>query len=124
MYWDSSINLPKILTPILNDSGRLGELKISKKTAHVRANCISCFMLNGNDRIAFPNCTKSEKFSQFLVDVMECNPQNRTYLVLDNFATYDAKKVKEKASEPNIELIYLLPYSPDLNPIELLWKNI
>jgi len=100
------------------------ELKISKKTAHLRANCIGCFMLNGNDSIAFPNHTKSEEFSQFLVDVRECNPLNRICLVLDNFATHKSKKVKEKASELNIELIYLPPYSPDLNPIEYLWKNI
>jgi putative transposase len=45
-------------------------------------------------------------------------------LVLDNFATHKAKKVKEKASELNITLIYLPPYSPDLNPIECLWKSI
>jgi putative transposase len=32
--------------------------------------------------------------------------------------------VKEKACELNIELIYLPPYSPDLNPIEYLWKRI
>ena len=32
--------------------------------------------------------------------------------------------VREKASELNIELIYLPPYSPDLNPIEYLWKSI
>jgi len=44
--------------------------------------------------------------------------------VLDNFATHKAKKVKEKASELNITLIYLPPYSPDLNPIEYLWKSI
>jgi putative transposase len=44
--------------------------------------------------------------------------------VLDNFATHKAKKVREKASELNIELIYLPPYAPDLNPIEYLWKSI
>jgi transposase len=43
-------------------------------------------------------------------------------LVLDNFATHKAKMVREKASELNIELIYLPPYSPDLNPIEYLRK--
>ena len=44
--------------------------------------------------------------------------------MLDNFATHKAKKVREKARELNIELIYLPPYSPDLNPIEYLWKSI
>jgi len=42
----------------------------------------------------------------------------------DNFATHKAKRVREKANELNIILIYLPPYSPDLNPIEYLWKSI
>ena len=100
------------------------ELNLKKKTAHLKANCIGCFMLNGHDTIAFPNHTKSEDFCNFLMDVRRCNPINRICLVLDNFATHKAKKVREKATELNIELIYLPPYSPDLNPIEYLWKNI
>jgi putative transposase len=100
------------------------KLKMKKKTAHIRANSIGCFMLNGHDTIAFPNHTKSEDFCQFLMEVRRCNPINRICLVLDNFATHKAKKVKEKASELNIELIYLPPYSPDLNPIEYLWKSM
>jgi putative transposase len=81
-------------------------------------------MLNGHDTIAFPSHTKSEEFCKFLVEVRRYNPLNRICLVLDNFATHKAKKVKEKASELDIELIYLPPYSPDLNPIEYLWKSI
>lgn len=100
------------------------ELNLKKKTAHLKANCIGCFMLNGHDAIAFPNHTKSEDFSEFLMEVRRCNPINRICLVLDNFATHKAKKVREKATKLNIELIYLPPYSPDLNPIEYLWKSI
>ncbi len=100
------------------------ELNIKKKTAHLKANCIGCFILNGHDSIAFPSHTKAEDFCQYLIEVRRYNPLNRICLVLDNFATHKAKKVKEKASELNIELIYLPPYSPDLNPIEYLWKNI
>ena len=74
-------------------------------------------MLNGHDNIAFPSHTKSEDFCQFLMDVRRYNPLNRICLVLDNFATHKAKKVKEKASELNITLIYL-------PPIEYIWKSI
>jgi len=81
-------------------------------------------MLNGHDTIAFPNHTKSEDFCQFLSLVRSNHPKNRICLVLDNFPTHKAKKVKDKASELNIELVYLPPYSPDLNPIEYLWKSI
>jgi putative transposase len=100
------------------------ELKLKKKTAHLSANSIGCFMLNGIDTIAFPIHTKTEDFCQFLAEVRNRNSNNRICLVLDNFATHKAKLVKNKAKELNIELIYLPPYSPDLNPIEYLWKSI
>jgi putative transposase len=100
------------------------ELKQKKKTAHLRANSIGCFMLNGIDTIAFPVHTKTEDFCTFLTEVRNRNSSNRICLILDNFATHKAKSVKDKAEELNIELIYLPPYSPDLNPIEYLWKSI
>jgi len=100
------------------------KLKQKKNTAHLKANSIGCFMLNGIDTIAFPPHTKSEDFCKFLLDVRSHNPVNRICLVLDNFATHKAKKVREYAKELNIVLIYLPPYSPDLNPLEYLWKSI
>ena len=44
------------------------------------------------------------------------------YVVLDNAAYQRCKKVKSCAAELNINLIYLPPYSPNLNLIERLWK--
>ena len=100
------------------------ELKIKKKTAYIYANSIGCFMLNGHDTIEFPDRTKSGDFCEFLSEVRSNNLINRICLILDNFPTHKAKKVREKASELNIEFIYLPPYSPDLNPIEFLWKSV
>jgi putative transposase len=93
------------------------ELKKKKNTAHLKANSIGCFMLNGIDAISFPIHTRAEDFCEFLMKVRGYNPVGRICLVLDNFATH-------KAKELNIELIYLPPYSPGLNPIEYLWKSI
>ena len=100
------------------------ELKKKKNTMHLKANSIGCYMLNGIDTISFPIHTKAEDFCEFLTRVRDCNPIGRICLILDNFATHKAKRVREKAKELNIELIYLQPYSPDLNPIEYLWKSI
>ena len=41
---------------------------------------------------------------------------------MDNAAYQKCEKVKLKAQELNINLIYLPPYSPNLNLIERLWK--
>ena len=47
-----------------------------------------------------------------------------TIIILDNFRTHHAKKVKKEAEKLNISLVYLPPYSSDLNPIENVWKII
>jgi transposase len=41
---------------------------------------------------------------------------------MDDGAYSRAPKVSELNKEFGIELIYLLPYSPNLNPIERFWK--
>lgn len=49
-------------------------------------------------------------------------PNQFLYVILDNAAYQRCKKVKHKAEELNINLIFLPPYSPNLNLIERLWK--
>lgn len=51
------------------------------------------------------------------------NPdEDKIYLVLDGAAYNRSKKVKALAKKLNIRILYLPPYSPNLNPIERLWK--
>jgi len=51
------------------------------------------------------------------------NPnENKIYFVLDGAAYNRSKKVKDLARKLNIRILYLPPYSPNLNPIERLWK--
>ena len=45
-------------------------------------------------------------------------------IVIDNFASHRSKLVKDKAKDLGLYLVYLPPYSPDLNPIEFIWKSI
>jgi hypothetical protein len=39
-------------------------------------------------------------------------------VVMDNLAAYKAQRIKELIEERGCELLYLSPYSPDLNPIK------
>jgi transposase len=39
-------------------------------------------------------------------------------VVMDNLAAYKAQRIKDLIEERGCELLYLSPYSPDLNPIE------
>ena len=49
-------------------------------------------------------------------------PDELLYVILDNAAYQRCKKVKDCAAGLNINMIYLPPYSPNLNLIERLWK--
>lgn len=48
----------------------------------------------------------------------------RVYLILDNASYNHAHSVKDRAAQLRIILDYLPPYSPNLNPIERLWKFV
>jgi transposase len=52
------------------------------------------------------------------------NPGHEIVIVLDNFRSHRAKKTISCATECDVQLAFLPPYSPDLNPIEFIWKSI
>jgi transposase len=47
---------------------------------------------------------------------------DKIYLILDNAGYYKGEKIREYLKNSKIELIFLPPYSPNLNLIERLWK--
>ncbi len=49
-------------------------------------------------------------------------PDKILYIILDNAAYQRCNKVAEKARQLKINLVFLPPYSPNLNLIERLWK--
>ena len=64
------------------------------------------------------------EFLQKLRDVVTPNrfaPNEKIVLVVDNHPSHSTEYVRELASQLNIELLRLPPYSPELNSIEALW---
>ncbi len=45
-------------------------------------------------------------------------------VVMDNLAAHKVRGVAEAIHAADAALLYLPPYSPDLNPIEKLWSKI
>jgi len=45
-------------------------------------------------------------------------------MILDNFSSHRAEAVRKEAEKLGIHLVFLPPYSPDLNPIEFVWKSL
>lgn len=64
-----------------------------------------------------------ESIMDFLSKIKETHPTISTlYVVLDGADYHSAKEIIEKVETLKIQLHYLPPYSPNLNPIERLWK--
>jgi len=74
--------------------------------------------------IDFKDHSKKEDVCEFLREIRFHNPEKEIVLILDNFRSHRAKDSVKCAEECGIKLIFLPPYSPDLNPIEFIWKSI
>lgn len=80
--------------------------------------------MNGNSVIDFKERSKKECVCEFFDEIRLKNPVKNIVVILDNFSSHRAKTTIDYANEIGIELVFLPPYSPDLNPIEYIWKSI
>jgi putative transposase len=95
-----------------------------KNTDYIKANAFAFYSINGNNLIDFKESSKTESICEFLEKIVEQNPKKKIILILDNSKAHKAEKTKAKAKELGIILVFLPPYSPDLNPVEFIWKTI
>lgn len=97
---------------------------VKKNTTKMKANTFGFYAINGESVVDFKENSKKESVCEFLEKIREKNPDKTLILILDNFKSHWAKKTREKAKELDMVLVYLPPYSPDLNPIEQIWRGI
>lgn len=66
----------------------------------------------------------ADVFLQFLKNVLSQYPNKKIVIILDNARIHHAKLLKEflEKNRNCLELVYLSPYSPNLNKIEELWS--
>lgn len=95
---------------------------VVRDTTKYKANTFGFYALGGVSVMEFLDNSKKENVCRFLEEVRANNPDYTMLLVLDNLRSHTAQATKQKAQELGITLVYLPPYSPDLNPIEQLWR--
>ncbi len=66
----------------------------------------------------------AESFCELLIRISQLNYKVPITIVLDNARYLKCALVQNLAKSLNIELLYLPPYSPNLNLIERLWKFV
>ena len=67
--------------------------------------------------------TDQEIFLAYLDQVLCPRLQAGHVVVMDNLSSHKVPQVREKIEATGARLLYLPPYSPDLNPIELCWSK-
>jgi transposase len=101
--------------------------RIPANTGRQRYNVFGAYCLQTHEHVFMlteDNINK-EKLAEFLPLLRANHPgQGKIYLMLDNASYNRARHVKDEARKQNIALDYLPPYSPNLNPIERLWKFV
>jgi transposase len=63
-----------------------------------------------------------EEVLGFLKSLEERSKASKIYVIADNGSANKNKLIQEYLKTSKIEIVYLPPYSPNLNPIERLWK--
>jgi transposase len=68
--------------------------------------------------------TDADIFLAYLDHVLCPQLRPGDVVVLDNLSSHKVKGVRERIEAAGAELLYLPPYSPDLNPIEKAWSKL
>jgi transposase len=68
------------------------------------------------------NTTNSDIFNTWLKEYLLPEVGREKIIVMDNASFHKNKKTREIIEAGGCTLVYLPPYSPDLNPIERFWS--
>ena len=97
--------------------------KMFKNTEKMKANANAFYALNGNNVIDFKESSKARDVCEFLERIKDEN-EFGLIILLDNSKTHHARMTVKRAEQLDIILVFLPPYSPDLNPLEFVWKSV
>jgi transposase len=110
------------------NSGRFwsfGKNVMKENTTKHKVNTIAFYSLNGKDAMMFLEDSKEEGIAQFIKEIRIQNPDPEAIIVvLDNFSSHKTELCFKTAKDNGIYLVFIPPYSPDLNPIEFIWKSV
>lgn len=74
--------------------------------------------------LVFNGTCNTELFNSWVEQFLIRELQPGQVVILDNATFHKSKKTKELIESVGCKIIFLPPYSPDLNPIEKFWANM
>lgn len=90
-----------------------------------RLTILSSVRSNGETTLTtYQGGTTGERFVTYLKDVLIPTLKPGDIVVMDNMRSHHVKSVEQTLLAAGMIPLYLPPYSPDLNPIEMLWSKL
>jgi transposase len=74
--------------------------------------------------MALEGATDGETFRAYLRDVLGPTLRPGDIVVMDNLSSHKGELTLELITALGAEVLFLPPYSPDLNPIEKMWSKV
>jgi transposase len=99
-------------------------LFLKSSSGRKRYNVLGAYSVKGTELITLTNDAyiNSDTLVDLLTAINRLHPAAAITLVMDNARYQRCDKVIDKAKELGIDLLFLPPYSPNLNLIERMWK--
>ena len=96
----------------------------TRNTTKYRANTFGFYPINGKPALEFYENSKVPSVRGFLREIKDKNPGKHTVVFWDNAPQHKAAETRKVAESIGISLVFLPKYSPDLDPIEFIWKSV
>lgn len=74
--------------------------------------------------LVYEGATDSTMFETYIEKCLLPHVEEGDIAIMDNLRSHKNPKIVELFESKKAKVIYLPPYSPDLNPIEMMWSKV
>ena len=90
-----------------------------------RTSILSSVRLNGDMvPLVYEGALNGDLFKAYVVQFLVPTLEKGDIVIMDNLTSHKVKGVVEPITAAGAKIVYLPPYSPDFNPIEMMWSKI
>jgi len=90
-----------------------------------RASILSSVRINGNlVPLVYEGALNGELFKAYIVQFLIPTLNEGDIVIMDNLTSHKVAGVVDSIIAVGAKVVYLPPYSPDFNPIEMMWSKV
>jgi transposase len=86
---------------------------------------LSSLRLDGTtEALVFEGALNGEMFKGYIEECLAPSLKEGDIVIMDNLSSHKVEGLEKIVEEKGARIVYLPPYSPDLNPVENMWSKI